>query len=107
MVVGQCHGTNVGGLGTLRAGGNVTTGVPFVAATLNSGGNDGGFRTEPGEHLVAPTLGASGAGTQRPGNSWSEVELLVAALTAGDRGVSVDQACGNMVVPAPGPVALG
>jgi DNA (cytosine-5)-methyltransferase 1 len=24
-----------------------------VAATLNSGGNDGGFRTEPGEHLVA------------------------------------------------------
>jgi site-specific DNA-cytosine methylase len=23
-----------------------------VAATLNSGGNDGGFRTEPGEHLV-------------------------------------------------------
>jgi DNA (cytosine-5)-methyltransferase 1 len=29
----------------------------LVAATLNSGGNDGGFRTEPGEHLViAPTL---------------------------------------------------
>lgn len=25
---------------------------PRVAATLNSGGNDGGFRTEPGEHLV-------------------------------------------------------
>lgn len=24
----------------------------FVAATLNSGGNNGGFRTEPGEHLV-------------------------------------------------------
>jgi DNA (cytosine-5)-methyltransferase 1 len=27
--------------------------VPIIAATLNSGGNDGGFRTEPGEHLVA------------------------------------------------------
>lgn len=27
-------------------------GVPLVAATLNSGGNNGGFRTEPGEHLV-------------------------------------------------------
>ena len=28
-----------------------------IAATLNSGGNSGGFRTEPGEHLVcAPTL---------------------------------------------------
>lgn len=24
----------------------------IIAATLNSGGNDGGFRTEPGEHLV-------------------------------------------------------
>lgn len=24
----------------------------YVAATLNSGGNDGGFRTEPGEHLA-------------------------------------------------------
>jgi site-specific DNA-cytosine methylase len=23
-----------------------------VAATLNSGGNSGGFRTEPGEHLL-------------------------------------------------------
>jgi DNA (cytosine-5)-methyltransferase 1 len=28
-------------------------GVIVTAATLNSGGNDGGFRTEPGEHLVA------------------------------------------------------
>lgn len=27
-------------------------GMPNVAATLNSGGNDGGFRTEPGEHLI-------------------------------------------------------
>lgn len=27
-----------------------------VAATLNSGGNNGGFRTEPGEHLVIGTL---------------------------------------------------
>jgi hypothetical protein len=25
----------------------------LVAGTLNSGGNDGGFRTEPGEHLIA------------------------------------------------------
>ncbi len=27
-----------------------------IAATLNSGGNNGGFRTEPGEHLVAHSL---------------------------------------------------
>lgn len=26
--------------------------APIVTATLNSGGNSGGFRTEPGEHLV-------------------------------------------------------
>jgi 5-methylcytosine-specific restriction endonuclease McrA len=32
-----------------------------VAATLNSGGNNGGFRTEPGEHLVA----TYGRGTDR------------------------------------------
>ena len=28
-------------------------GTPLVAATLNSGGSAGRFRTEPGEHLVA------------------------------------------------------
>lgn len=33
--IGQGHNTN------------------FIAATLNSGGNSGGFRTEPGEHLIA------------------------------------------------------
>lgn len=31
-----------------------------VAACLNSGGNSGGFRTEPGEHLVAHTLRGEG-----------------------------------------------
>ena len=31
-----------------------------VAACLNSGGNQGGFRTEPGEHLVTHTLRAEG-----------------------------------------------
>lgn len=49
----QCHGGNVGPMGTLRKGdGSVQSGVPFIAATLNSGGNSGGFRTEPGEHLI-------------------------------------------------------
>lgn len=32
-----------------------------VAACLNSGGNAGGFRTEPGEHVVAPTVTADWA----------------------------------------------
>lgn len=31
-----------------------------VAATLNSGGNEGGFRTEPGEHIVTHALRAEG-----------------------------------------------
>lgn len=30
--------------------------TPAIFATLNSGGNSGGFRTEPGEHLVAAAL---------------------------------------------------
>ena len=58
----------------------------IIAATLNSGGNDGGFRTEPGEHLVMafqpgnlqryagappsmsawPTLGAESHGDMAP-----------------------------------------
>jgi site-specific DNA-cytosine methylase len=51
---------------TLRVGGRSQgagssyDNTPIVAATLNSGGNDGGFRTEPGEHLT--TEGAPGAG---------------------------------------------
>ena len=28
-------------------------GTPLVCATLNSGGNNGGFRSEPGDHLIA------------------------------------------------------
>jgi site-specific DNA-cytosine methylase len=40
--VGQGHNTN------------------YIAATLNSGGNTGGFRTEPGEHLVRTPVDADG-----------------------------------------------
>jgi site-specific DNA-cytosine methylase len=44
-----------------------------VAATLNSGGNNGGFRTEPGEHLVA-TLRVGGrddgAGSSYDNTPW-------------------------------------
>ena len=31
----------------------------MVDATLNSGGNDGGFRTEPGEHIVSGEFGVT------------------------------------------------
>jgi hypothetical protein len=42
----------------LRAGSSGTNQTPTIclAATLNSGGNNGGFRTEPGEHLVFDNL---------------------------------------------------
>lgn len=42
--------------------------IAEIAATLNSGGNDGGFRTEPGEHLVIPPLlaGINRTGGDRP-----------------------------------------
>ena len=39
---------------------NDAQGGHLVAATLNSGGNNGGFRSEPGEHLVAVPLRAEG-----------------------------------------------
>ena len=45
-----------------------------LAATLNSGGNDGGFRTEPGEHLVATLrVGgrADGAGSSYDNTPWT------------------------------------
>lgn len=38
--------------GTIEAGVDGAGWAPRIAGTLNSGGNDGGFRTEPGEHIV-------------------------------------------------------
>jgi hypothetical protein len=43
-----------------------TAGSPDITATLNSGGNAGGFRTEPGEHLVV--FQSYGAGAFRTGD---------------------------------------
>lgn len=39
---------------------NLNVSDPLVASTLNSGGNNGGFRTEPGEHLIAHAITAEG-----------------------------------------------
>jgi hypothetical protein len=41
------------------SGGKPGSGYPAVA-TLNSGGNSGGFRTDPGEHLVSTQADADG-----------------------------------------------
>lgn len=59
--IGQGHNTNFVTANTLRASdGHYGHSSPrgdggdnLIAATLNSGGNSGGFRTEPGEHLIA------------------------------------------------------
>jgi hypothetical protein len=41
-----------------------------VAATLNSGGNQGGFRTEPGEHLVAHYRKSTRAASSEHDETW-------------------------------------
>ena len=53
-----------------------------VAACLNSGGNDGGFRTEPGEHLVAhqchgTNVGPMGALRKGNGNETGGVPFVI------------------------------
>jgi hypothetical protein len=42
-----------------------------LAAKLNSGGNDGGFRTEPGEHIVYVKRRRAGEDDTSP-ESWGE-----------------------------------
>ena len=51
----------------------------LVTATLNSGGNNGGFRTEPGEHLI-PVL-AFTERTRPDGRTFEAQEDLAYALT--------------------------
>lgn len=49
----------------------------LVAATLNSGGNAGGFRPEPGEHLVSPTPDAFGVRTPAGFPNWLDYHTLI------------------------------
>jgi site-specific DNA-cytosine methylase len=46
-----------------------------LAATLNSGGNDGGFRTEPGEHL-AVFVKRGRAQSDEDDESWGEGDVM-------------------------------
>jgi site-specific DNA-cytosine methylase len=54
-----------------------------VAATLNSGGNNGGFRTEPGAHLVC---GALGAAQGAPDDNSAQARHIVAATLGAEHG---------------------
>lgn len=79
---GNRDGDGIGDVGdvmyTLQAG--KQHGV-HVAATLNSGGNNGGFRTEPGEHLVSYCLNGK-QGNRVDG----EIETFVVAFAENQRG---------------------
>ena len=58
----------------------------FVTGTLNSGGNSGGFRTEPGEHLVTHSLRAEGADASGDGTGRG-TPLVTAYRASGNCGV--------------------
>lgn len=56
LIVDQCHGSNVGPMGTLRAGnGNTAGGVPFVARALTTGSGGGRYDKQPHVVVSAPT----------------------------------------------------
>ena len=55
-----------------------------VAACLNSGGNSGGFRTEPGEHLVTHPLRAEGFDGSEDGTGRGTPIVAVSANQRGE-----------------------
>jgi DNA-cytosine methyltransferase len=75
---------------TLRVGGRASgagdsyDNTPWIAETLNSGGNDGGFRTEPGAHLVAAYGKHRRAGEDDASpESWGEASVAPTVDSAG------------------------
>jgi site-specific DNA-cytosine methylase len=89
----------------------------LLAATLNSGGNDGGFRTEPGEHLVmepryftrgeggppgpiVPTLKTHKTGGLGDAEPYIVQQAVSAKWAKNSSGPSGDE-CHNMVVADP------
>ena len=74
------------GAGTPRPAGTASEPDFLVAATLNSGGNNGGFRTEPGEHIVSHALSVptSNARYDPNGETYVVAETLTAGTAASD-----------------------
>lgn len=72
---------------TLRVGGRASgagdsyDNTPWIAETLNSGGNSGGFRTEPGAHLVTSYRKATKAHNDDDWERW-EADDMTDAITA-------------------------
>ena len=85
----QCHGTNIGPMGTLRKGdGNVQSGVPFIAGTL--GANHENIRAEqawtgqliPSTGRLSHCLNAEGFDASEDGTGRG-TPLVAATLTSG------------------------
>lgn len=107
LVAYQCHGSNVGPMGTLRAGnGNAAGGVPFIyaakaASTIQAGGGDRGYRVDAesaaGGHLVAyqkvRRSGERGPDGELPPEVWAERDVAAtlspADLTSEHRAVEL------------------
>lgn len=108
IVAFQCHGSNVGPMGTVRAGnGNEGGGVPFIAyvadtaSTVQAMGGERGYRIDAegaaGGHLVAFTKtqrsGARDADGNLPAEVWKQRDvsatLAPADLTSEHRAVEL------------------
>ncbi len=78
-LAGRSH-DRLGVADTLRVGGRASgagdsyDNTPWVAETLNSGGNSGGFRTEPGAHLVTAYTKSHRASSVDDGETWVDGE---------------------------------
>lgn len=84
--VAQVLALTEGGAGDPEAGGEAGARAPgaTVFGTLNSGGNSGGFRTEPGEHLVSHALSAGAGGSKHGSGLDGQDDFVVFdPLTAG------------------------
>lgn len=77
----QCHGTNVGPMGTLRSGdGGLTSGVPFVVA-----GQGFTAHGSPASEAASPTDTAAALRARAPGQAENSTTTVVVQATDGVR----------------------
>jgi DNA (cytosine-5)-methyltransferase 1 len=79
----------------------------LVAATLNSGGNNGGFRTEPGEHLVVGALSAHSKVHGHAMTTQQAAESGHIVYAFGSHAGAADADASNRLHDGGGPVGLG
>jgi DNA (cytosine-5)-methyltransferase 1 len=97
VVAAQCHGNNVGPMGTLKGDGSLTSGVPFVARALTS--PDQPRYDGDSETFVVGTLMAGSPTSYRTGPDEAAAgHLVVDALTSSDGGADDNDARANHLV---------